>query len=56
MQKIVESLALLGKMGLTTICGDNIQRLFILFLNILASDYEEQYVTAESIKNIKIDY
>lgn len=42
MEKILEPFIPLSKMGLTTICGDNIQRLFYLFLNILASDYEEQ--------------
>ena len=44
MSKIVECFKKLSQFGLTVKCADNIVRRFYPYFDILAGDYEEQYV------------
>ncbi|GJF00191.1 hypothetical protein PsYK624_164700 [Phanerochaete sordida] len=43
-EKILESIALLSRVGFPVQCGDGIERILYPFIHILSADYEEQYV------------
>lgn len=55
MSVISKPLQPLTKFGLAVVCGDMALRRFRLFLNILAGDYEEQYVLSSILLFFNID-